>query len=116
AGRAWLMGQERSAPRYWHRAGSAWRHTRFGRELALDLNEPVRHVTLFEAQAWCAWAGRRLPLEEEWEFAATSRQPGFGWGQLWEWTASRFAPYPGFAPDRYREYSEPWFDSRQTLR
>jgi iron(II)-dependent oxidoreductase len=116
AGRNWLMGQERSSPRYWHRAGGDWRHTRFGRELALAPEEPVRHVTLFEAQAWCAWAGRRLPLEEEWEFAATSRQPGFSWGQLWEWTASRFAPYPGFAPDRYLDYSKPWFGSRQTLR
>jgi len=116
AGRDWLMGQEKSSPRYWHRVDGQWRHTRFGRALALAPDEPVRHVTLFEAQAWCAWAGRRLPLEEEWEFAATSSQPGFGWGQLWEWTASRFEPYPGFAPDRYLEYSKPWFGTRQTLR
>jgi ergothioneine biosynthesis protein EgtB len=116
AGRAWLMGQEKSAPRHWAREGADWHQLRFGRRVALAPAEPVRHVSLFEAQAWCAWAGRRLPLEDEWECAATSGQPGFAWGQLWEWTASRFEPYPGFAPDRYREYSAPWFGSRQALR
>jgi ergothioneine biosynthesis protein EgtB len=120
AGRAWLMGQERSAPRYWVRAGDDWRVLRFGRRVALDPETPVRHVSLHEAQAWCSWAGRRLPLEEEWEYAALSaaapRQPGFDWGGVWEWTASSFLPYPGFEADRYREYSEPWFGSRQVLR
>lgn len=115
-GRAWLMAQERSAPRHWLRDGRQWRTLRFGREVTLVPSEPVRHVSLYEAQAWCAWAGRRLPLEAEWEFAATSSQPGFSWGQLWEWTASPFEPYPGFAPDRYREYSAPWFGTHQVLR
>lgn len=118
AGRAWLMESERSAPRYWQReaAGAGWNTTRFGRPAALDPAEPVRHVTLHEAEAYCRWAGRRLPLEEEWECAAASRHPGFRWGALWEWTASRFLPYAGFAADRYREYSAPYFGSRQALR
>jgi ergothioneine biosynthesis protein EgtB len=116
AGRAWLMKQEKSAPRYLAREGEDWHLLRFGRRVTLVPDKPVRHLSLYEAQAWCAWAGRRLPLEDEWEFAATSGQPGFAWGQLWEWTASRFEPYPGFAPDRYREYSKPWFGSRQLLR
>jgi ergothioneine biosynthesis protein EgtB len=116
AGRAWLMGQERSAPRYWLRDGDDWHVLRFGRRMALDPAEPVRHVSLYEAEAWCSWAGRRLPLEEEWEYAATSGQSGFGWGALWEWTASAFLPYPGFEADRYREYSAPWFGTRQVLR
>ncbi len=116
AARAWLMGQERSAPRYWSRDGGAWTTTRFGQAQTLDANEAVRHVSLFEAQAYCAWAGRRLPVEAEWEYAATSTQPGFNWGAVWEWTATPFEPYPGFAPDRYLEYSEPWFASHQVLR
>ena len=116
AARAWLMAQERSAPRYWTRAGGAWTTSRFGQARTIDPHEAVRHVTLFEAQAYCAWAGRRLPLEAEWEYAATSSQPGFGWGAVWEWTATPFEPYPGFTPDRYLEYSAPWFASHQVLR
>jgi ergothioneine biosynthesis protein EgtB len=116
AGRAWLMTQERSAPRYWAREGDEWYTVRFGRPVALDLAEPVRHVNLYEAQAWCAWAGRRLPTEDEWEYAATASLPDFAWGQLWEWTASVFLPFAGFEADRYRDYSAPWFGTRQTLR
>ena len=118
AGSAWLMGQERSSPRYWQRdAGDGqWRTVRFGRPATLALGEPVRHVSLYEAQAYCAWAGRRLPLEAEWEYAAASGVPGMRWGELWEWTASPFEPYPGFTPDRYGEYSAPWFMSHQVLR
>ena len=118
AGNAWLMGQERSSPRYWQRDGDAaqWRTVRFGRPATLALAEPVRHVSLFEAQAYCAWAGRRLPLEAEWEYAASSGMAGMRWGDLWEWTASPFEPYPGFAPDRYGDYSAPWFVSHQVLR
>ncbi|WP_426175635.1 selenoneine synthase SenA [Massilia sp. TWR1-2-2] len=116
AGRAWLMRQERSSPRYWQREGGQWRTVRFGRPSTLAPSEPVRHVCLFEAQAYCAWAGRRLPTEAEWEYAAVSGQAGFRWGQLWEWTSSPFEPYPGFAADRYGEYSEPWFMTHQVLR
>ena len=116
AGSAWLMQQERSSPLYWQREADQWRTTRFGRLSTLAPSEPVRHVCLFEAQAFCAWAGRRLPTEPEWEYAAVSSQAGFRWGQLWEWTATPFEPYPGFAPDRYREYSQPWFMTHQVLR
>jgi iron(II)-dependent oxidoreductase len=118
AGSAWLMGQERSSPRYWQRQADheQWRTVRFGRPTTLAASEPVRHVCLFEAQAYCAWAGRRLPLEAEWEYAAASSLAGFRWGQLWEWTASPFEPYPGFVADRYGEYSAPSFMTHQVLR
>jgi ergothioneine biosynthesis protein EgtB len=102
-------------PRYWDDEGWRWlqAHGVPSREHAAPT--AAAHLTAYEAQAWCRWAGRRLPTEFEWECAALT-QPGFSWGQVWEWTASTFAPYPGFVPHPYREYSAPWFDTRRTLR
>jgi EgtB-related family protein len=88
---------------------------RFGTWLDLVPAAPASNLTCHEAEAWCAWAGRRLPTEEEWEYCATT-QPDMQWGEVWEWTASPFAPYPGFTPHPYRDYSAPWFGSRRVLR
>ena len=82
---------------------------------ARDPLAPAVHVSATEAEAWCRWAGRRLPTEAEWECAAL-QAPGFAWGEVWEWTASTFEPYPEFMPHPYRDYSQPWFGSRRVLR
>lgn len=70
----------------------------FGILRTLNPDEPVRHVSLFEAQAWCRWAGRRLPAEAEWELAAAQNRGGFRWGMVREWTATPYEPYEGFEP------------------
>ncbi len=94
--------------------GGDWQVQRFGQWQAMDLHSPVVHVSVHDAQAWCQWAGRRLPTEAEWECAVHTA--GFVWGQVWEWTASAFAPYPGFEAHPYRDYSEPWWHQHRVLR
>ena len=117
AGWAWRELQGAQAPSHWRRGSSQWAVRRFDRWVPLDPDSPMIHVTLHEAEAYCRWAGRRLPTEAEWEFAAGT---GGGLDQLfegaWEWTSSIFEPYPGFQADPYKEYSAPWFGTHQVLR
>ncbi len=116
AGRAWLAVHQIEAPRYLRRSSGAWQCWRHGRWSALDASHAACHLSAFEAEAWCRWAGCRLPTEAEWERAAIERPGEFGWGEVWEWTASAFLPYPGFAAHPYRDYSAPWFGNRRVLR
>ena len=120
----WLQGlaagEGRRGPRYVEQIGigsGAVIQTRFGQPMRMQGNQPAMHLSWWEADAWCRWAGRRLPAEVEWEVAAhTAARRGFRWGDVWEWTGTTFKPYPGFAPDPYQSYSQPWFGTHKVLR
>jgi ergothioneine biosynthesis protein EgtB len=100
-------------PLYWIRDGERWREFTLHGLQALDLARPVTHVSLYEADAYARWRGTRLATEAEWEFAARDAALTCGdlhpraagssglaqmFGECWQWTASSYAPYPGFAP------------------
>ncbi len=120
----WLQGlaagEGRRGPRYVEQIGvgsGAVMQTRFGQPMRMLGNQPAMHMSWWEADAWCRWAGRRLPAEVEWEVAArTAAHRGFRWGDVWEWMGTTFRPYPGFTPDPYQAYSQPWFGTHKVLR
>lgn len=160
-----ILSEKAKHPVYWKREGNRWYQRVFDTYIPLREHLPVMHVNWYEAEAYCNWAGRRLPTETEWEMAAsaeptadrgriTERKRRFPWGDdpptpdranldwramgcievgalpagesafgcrqmignVWEWTASDFLPYPGFVIDPYKEYSQPWFGTHKVLR
>jgi ergothioneine biosynthesis protein EgtB len=127
-GWAWLQAAEagggRRGPRHVEQIGvarfggaGAVLQRRFGQAVRLAGHHPVTHASWWEADAWCRWAGRRLPDEGEWEVAAhTLTRRGFRWGEVHEWTASRFQPYPGFEPGPWSVYSVPQFGRARVMR
>lgn len=111
------------APLYWRKRDGEWWDFALGGPQPLDSAAPAAHLTYYEADAFARFAGYRLPTEAEWEVAA-ARGPGTQdtanlmaagylqpmarkaegegldqlYGDVWEWTASAYAPYPGFRP------------------
>ncbi len=162
AGWRWRTDAGADRPLYWERTGRGWHVRRFDAVVPLEPDLPMLHVNWYEADAYCRWAGRRLPTEAEWEMAAAAEPAGdgswrkrrFPWGDepptperanldwsrlgcipvgalpagdsyfgcrqmignVWEWTADDFQPYPGFVVDPYKEYSAPWFGDHKVLR
>ena len=138
----WATVQQEAweAPLYWRRRRGAWHEFTLAGATPLALDAPVAHLSYYEADAYATWAGARLPTEAEWEVAAAgipidgnflesatlhpqpAPEPGDGaaqlYGDLWEWTASAYAPYPGFRPfaGALGEYNGKFMSSQQVLR
>ena len=110
----WVKNSKTNAPMYWHNIDGEWLNYTLNGLLPIDWNEPVCHISFYEAAAYAAWKNLRLPTEEEWEVAADK----FVWGKRWEWTESAYLPYPGFskAPGALGEYNGKFMVNQKVLR
>lgn len=91
-GWAWVKDKNIKSPFYWEKIDGNWHHYTLRGLMPVELNEAVKHISFYEANAFAQWKGQRLPSEQEWEIASQF----FKWGQRWEITQSPYIPYPGF--------------------
>ncbi len=93
SGHDWLEKNKVKAPLYWKKSGNKWYEYDFNGINELKANEPVKHISFYEADAFASWKGMRLPNEYEIEILNLKEK-----SQLWQWTQSSYAAYPGFKP------------------
>lgn len=110
----WIRNNNIISPLYWHWIDDRWHYYSASGTQPLRLNEPVTHVSYYEASAFAAWKGMRLPTEFEWEAACGQ----FTWGDRWEWTGSAYLPYPGYirAAGPIGEYNGKFMVNQMVLR
>ncbi|WP_295677051.1 ergothioneine biosynthesis protein EgtB [uncultured Mucilaginibacter sp.] len=110
----WVKINKIESPMYWHLIDDEWYQYSYHGLGPLNAKEPVCHINYFEAYAYAASKGLRLPTEFEWEVAAKQ----FSWGKSWEWTESSYLPYPGFtkAPGAIGEYNGKFMVNQKVLR
>jgi len=113
-GWAWVKENKIDSPLYWHPENESWCRYALSGLVPINEQEPVTHISYYEAAAFAEWSGERLPTEFEWEAASDT----FRWGQRWEHTNSAYLAYPGYIrpPGAIGEYNGKFMINQMVLR